>query len=82
MIAIEVRRCAACGALEDLHTITHADGSVTIELTPPCGHEETRMVELARGQGYWFEIPVQKHTMDGVKGDADGNDQNPGEGDL
>jgi len=83
MIAIEVKRCAVCGALEDLHTITHADGSVTVELTPPCEHGETRTVKLSRGEGYWFEIPAQRYSMDEAKGsEADGRDQDPGEGDL
>ena len=82
MIAIEVKRCAACGALEDVHTMTAADGSVTIELVCSCGKSETRRVDLAKGEGYWLKIPVIQHTDEAKERDSDGNDQDSGEGGI
>jgi len=82
MIAIKVQRCGTCGALEDMHTTMHADGSVTVELCAPCGHEVARTVVLRRGEGYWFELPVTRHTMDETGRDDYGDDPDSGEGSI
>ena len=82
MIAIEVKRCVVCGALEDVHTMTDVAGDVTIELSCSCGKSPVRTVELAKGEGYWLKVPVIQHTDEAKEREADGDDQDPGEGDL
>lgn len=82
MIAIEVKRCETCGALEDVHTMTDADGDVTIELSCRCGKSPVRTVELAKGEGYWLKVPVIQHTDEAGERESDGDDQDPGKGDV
>lgn len=82
MFEIEVRRCAVCGMLEDVHTMTDADGDVTIELSCSCGKSPVRTVELAKGEGYCLKVPVAQHTDEAGERESDGDDQDPGEGDV
>lgn len=83
MIAIQVKRCVACGTLEDVHTFSAADGTTTIELSCGCGKGETRVVKVKKDESYWLEIPVVQHTHEAAKeSEPDGNDQNTGEGSI
>lgn len=79
---IRVKRCAHCGALEDVHARIGRDDSVTLRLECACGQGEAREITIPRGEKYWLTMAALPHTDETGGEGHDGDDPDPDSGDV